>query len=168
MTHPTVTGADAASFAVVGDDCPSVLAPGGHCAIEVRFQPIAAGTLTAVLQVADGATAEATLTGRAFMVMGFLPPPIPAPPAALSFGTARLDLGKVKVRQQGKARTLRITNSGGSALLVKRVAVSGKHRKEVGRLESFVAVCFHVAAIVCRLYKLCNGWVLPDSFIETL
>lgn len=58
------------------------------------------------------------------------PTPPPAP-AAVSLGSGRLDLGKVAVRKQGKARTVTISNSGGSPLLVHSVSVIGKHRNDI-------------------------------------
>jgi hypothetical protein len=59
-------------------------------------------------------------------------PPGPAPAAAaLRLSTARVDLGKVKVRTPGKARTVLISNRGGTSLVVRSVGVTGKHRRDV-------------------------------------
>lgn len=124
----TLGGADSASFAILGDDCAAVVAPGESCAIDVSFQPPVAGQASAQLRIDDGATATATLVGTARAAPGI--PPAPAP-AVLTLGAARVDLGKVPVGKQGRSRTVRLTNTGGSPLLVQSVAVAGRHRKDV-------------------------------------
>jgi len=59
-------------------------------------------------------------------------PPGPAPAAAaLKLSTTRLDLGQVKVRKAGKARTVLISNGGGTPLVVQSVGAAGKQRKDV-------------------------------------
>lgn len=46
-----ISGAGAGNFSVTAGDCPAVIDIGGSCHIDVRFAPIAAGDLTAVLTV---------------------------------------------------------------------------------------------------------------------
>ncbi|HVM59325.1 MAG TPA: choice-of-anchor D domain-containing protein [Verrucomicrobiae bacterium] len=52
ITNVSLTGTDAAQFAVVGNTCASVPA-GGTCSISVRFTPASGGTFTASLMVFD-------------------------------------------------------------------------------------------------------------------
>jgi uncharacterized membrane protein len=52
ITNVTLTGTDAAQFAVVGNTCSSVPA-GGTCSVSVRFTPTSGGAYTASLMVFD-------------------------------------------------------------------------------------------------------------------
>ena len=50
----SLTGADAAQFAIAGDTCSSTMLPaGGACDIDVVFQPTAVGAMTAVVRAND-------------------------------------------------------------------------------------------------------------------
>jgi hypothetical protein len=53
-THAELSGADAADFAIGGNDCVDQrVAPGGHCTIQLRVTASGTGPLTALLKVED-------------------------------------------------------------------------------------------------------------------
>jgi hypothetical protein len=76
-----VTGANADDFLLSGDTCTGAdVAPGGSCALHVRFAPTATGARSALLEVrsnGDPSTAQVTLTGT-----GAAPPGGPGPAGA--------------------------------------------------------------------------------------
>jgi len=62
----SVGGGDAGAFGVTGNTCPSVLAPGNTCTLDVAFAPSNAGPANAVLTVESNAgSEEVTLSGTA-------------------------------------------------------------------------------------------------------
>lgn len=106
-------GVDAALFTITDNKCGGTLAANSSCAIQVVFNPTAAGSKTASLTVTDatpGSVAATTvLTGNA----------ISAPTAVI---TGTPNLGSVLVGQIGTASTFTLTNSGGAATGVLTVA----------------------------------------------
>ena len=96
------------------------------------YAPVAADlgrSLRAVVTATNVAGAQVVTTAAVGPVTA---PPGPSPAAAaLTLSTTRLDLGTVKVHKPGKARTVRISNVGGTPLVVQSIGVSGKHRKDV-------------------------------------
>jgi hypothetical protein len=66
LTSETITGTNATSFLKSATTCGSTLAASATCTVSVEFKPLAVGTLTASLSVADNATGSpqlVTLTG---------------------------------------------------------------------------------------------------------
>ena len=66
LTSETLTGTDASSFVISANTCSTSLAAGATCAVSVEFKPVASGSLTAALSIADSATGSpqtATLSG---------------------------------------------------------------------------------------------------------
>ena len=58
----TLSGANAAEFAIVGDDCTGLaLQPSATCRIDVRMRPTALGTKAATLAVSDGGGNDASI-----------------------------------------------------------------------------------------------------------
>ncbi|MGH2829884.1 MAG: choice-of-anchor D domain-containing protein [Actinomycetota bacterium] len=79
----TLTGTNAGDFAIVSDGCSGQsVAPGGSCLAGVRFQPTAAGSRTATLNVPSNAGSPRTvaLSGTA------VNPVVVASPTAVAFG----------------------------------------------------------------------------------
>ena len=70
ITSVTVTGANAASFALGTNGCGSTLAAGASCAISISLKPTAAGSDAASLTVIDSVgTQTSTLTGTGVAVV---------------------------------------------------------------------------------------------------
>jgi sugar lactone lactonase YvrE len=66
ISDVSLSGANAAEFAIASNDCGESLGAGASCTITVTFSPSAAGTATATLSVADNAASaaqSAALTG---------------------------------------------------------------------------------------------------------
>ena len=66
LTSETLTGTDASSYLISANTCGASLASNATCAVSIEFKPVATGTLTASLSVADNATGSPqtiTLTG---------------------------------------------------------------------------------------------------------
>jgi hypothetical protein len=61
LTSETITGTNATSFLKSATTCGTTLAAGASCTVSVEFKPLAVGTLTASLSVADNATGSPQL-----------------------------------------------------------------------------------------------------------
>lgn len=108
----TVTGADAADFAVFpGESCTTVvLRATEQCTVSVRFRPGAFGPRTAVLRVepARGGPVSVALTGIG----------VPAPASSFAATPARLDFGARGVLRVGPEQTVTVRNPGTAPLNV--------------------------------------------------
>ena len=101
---PSLSGADAASFDLVGSGCVK-LQPGGTCMVTVTFSPTTPGAKTAMVVVAGtpGGSISATLEGSGVAV------------GALTVSTSISALGSVVVGQTSTlASTFTVTNTGGT------------------------------------------------------
>jgi len=110
-----VTGTNASSF-VSTNNCGSNLPAGGSCAIQGEFAPTATGTLTAAITITDNAsstTQTVALSGSAFN------PPI----ASLSANA--IAFGNVTVGSSSGSQSVTLTNTGGAALSITSISVSG-------------------------------------------
>ncbi|HEX8926482.1 MAG TPA: choice-of-anchor D domain-containing protein [Terriglobales bacterium] len=124
------------SIATTGDfsqtnNCGNNLAAGASCAANVTFYPTASGTRTGTLSIADNASGSpqtVSLSGTG-VVAGTLIPNT----ASLSFGTVNVG--------QSSTQTLRVSNTGGSAVTVSAVGTTGS-----GISVSGVSIPFNVAA----------------------
>ena len=110
----TLTGAGMSAFVISHDDCSgATVAAGDSCTVDVAFDPGAAGSYTAQLSVPDNASGSPQtvgLTGSA------------EPGAGLS-GT--LDFGQVDPEQTSAAQDETVTNTGGAALTIGTVSITG-------------------------------------------
>ncbi len=113
------TGANAADFAQTSacPIAPATLAAGGTCSISVTFTPSASGAEAATLQVADdapGSPQGVLLTGTG----SGGPPAVTIAPASLPFGNQTVGTASA-------AQTVAITSSGGTALVISSIGISG-------------------------------------------
>jgi hypothetical protein len=114
---PTITGPDAADFAVVGTTCVAPLAAGESCTVGVRFTPSAAGARSATLNLPTNALVG---TGVALSGTGVTPaatPPGAAAPAANTVVVVRAPQSTVQARQ---VRALAVSN----LTVARRISVS--------------------------------------------
>jgi hypothetical protein len=110
-----VTGTNASSF-VFGSNCPSSMANGAACTIHGHFAPTTTGPLTAAVTIIDSATGSPqsiTLTGT-----GDARP-------AISLSANSFSFGLQQVGTQSASQQLTLTNTGGSALSVVGITVTG-------------------------------------------
>ena len=109
-----ITGTNPGDFAQT-NDCPSSLAAGADCTINVTFTPTVGGSRTATLTVSDdgpGSPHTATLTGTGT-----------APVVTFSSGT--LTFSTQPVGTTSAAQPVILTNTGGAPLTVASIAVTG-------------------------------------------
>ncbi len=98
--------------------CVGALAAAATCTVDVTFAPIAAGSLSATLQVNDdapGSPQTAALTGVATATV--------APTADLSLST--LTFPATLSGTPSASQTVTLTNNGGAALAITSIAVTG-------------------------------------------
>ncbi|HYR35149.1 MAG TPA: choice-of-anchor D domain-containing protein [Burkholderiales bacterium] len=62
------------------DNCPSVLAPGSHCAVSISFTPVDTSTVTGSVTVNDDSGNQGSIQLVPLSGTGTLPPPPPPPP----------------------------------------------------------------------------------------
>ena len=113
----SITGTNSGDFAQT-NNCPlspSTLAASTSCTINVTFTPTATGARSGTLSVADNAagspqTASLTGTGTA--------PSVSLSPASVSFGSQA-------VNTTSAAQAVTLTNSGGSALTISSISITG-------------------------------------------
>lgn len=109
----TFTGANPGDFAATG--CAAAVAPGGTCVISVTFTPTVAGARSATLQIASNATNGL----QTIAVSGTgLAAPTATPSGAVTFPPQAVNSTSVPMN-------VSLTNSGGSALSITSVALSG-------------------------------------------
>ena len=102
---PSLTGADAASFVLVGTGCVTRLQPGASCVVTVMFSPATPGAKTATVVVGGtpGGSISASLEGAGVAV------------GALTVSASLSALGNVVIGQTSTlASTFTVTNSGGT------------------------------------------------------
>ncbi len=112
LQTPTVTS----DYVIAGNTCPASLAPGANCAIQVAFDPTAAGdrpgTLTVPANVAGG-QATAALDGTGLT------------PAALTLTPASLAFPDTAQGTTSASQSLTVKNTGGSTAQLTGTSVSG-------------------------------------------
>jgi hypothetical protein len=128
----SIDGAGASQFSVTSQPGATVAA-GGSTTFIVRFAPSATGAKSATLHVVsndpDESPYDITLTGTGF---------IPAPEVTVQFpkgsnltdGSAKINLGKVKVKKSGTAKTFTIKNLGTANLTGLKLTKNGKNSKD--------------------------------------
>lgn len=107
------TGADAGDFAQT-DNCPSSMAPGTKCTINVTFTPAALGPRAATLNVNDNAASSP----QTVALSGTGVPPVTLTPTSLGFGNQAVDTTST-------AKTVTLTNNLTTPLTISSVAASG-------------------------------------------
>jgi hypothetical protein len=126
LTSGTVTGTDAADFALSGGSCGfygNVLVPGASCYVSVYLTPAAAGSRTATLSLVDSVgtqTVAVTGTGAASLT-GVLPAPVGLAFDQVPVGSSSTSAQYVYLHNYNttalKVATAKIS-SGGSAFLI--------------------------------------------------
>ena len=88
MGDPVIVGGEG-QFALVGNECPSQLAPGESCAVKTRFTPASGGAQTGTLDVPVGdqflVRFELITADCEEYTVRIKPPPIPEPKSRSSF-----------------------------------------------------------------------------------
>ncbi len=109
-----ITGTNATSFAQT-NNCGASVAVGASCQIKVVFKPVASGSLTASIGIADnafGSPQAVTLTGTGL-----------APAIKLSVST--LTYTALPVGKTSYSKPVTLKNTGNSALAISSIAVKG-------------------------------------------
>ena len=115
----TIAGADASSF-LKTTTCAATLAPGASCNAKVTFKPVASGTLTATLEIADNATGspqKVALVGTG------------ASAAAIVLTPATLSFPNTATGTTSSAQTVTVANSTSTAVAIKSIAIKGTDPK---------------------------------------
>lgn len=115
LTSETLTGTDASSFVISANSCTTSLYRGTSCSVSIEFKPLAAGTLTAKLSLADNAsgtpqTVTLTGTGAASAVT--------VSPTSLTFAST------VKGTTTA-AQTVTVKNTGTTSLTLSSETITG-------------------------------------------
>jgi hypothetical protein len=109
----SITGADAGDFAQT-NTCGTSVAAGASCTINVTFTPTEAGTRTAAVSVSDGGGGSP----QTVALTGTTGPSVTLAPTSLTF--AGQNVGTTSAPQM-----VTLTNSGGSALGVTSISITG-------------------------------------------
>jgi len=103
-----------AGFSVASTTCPSSLAAGSSCTVNVAFSPSTAGTASGTLSLAtSGGVQSVTLSGTGQQVSGS------ASPSALTFGVQALNT-------QSAAQPVTVSNTGNLALGITSISTTGQ------------------------------------------
>jgi sugar lactone lactonase YvrE len=118
VTSISLTGANAAEFAIASKTCGSSVAAGASCTIAVTFSPTSTGTSQAILSVTDnanGSPQSSTISGNGTAAA--------APAATLT--PANLDFGSVETGTKSTAQNATLTNTGNAALAISGITLTG-------------------------------------------
>ncbi len=121
----SVVGPNAADFSET-TNCPPTLAPNANCAINVVFQPTAAGTIGASLRIADNAAnspQDVALNASATQ-----------PAVALS--TPSINFGNQAVGTLSAAVSVTVTNSGNGPLVMSGISLSGANAGDFTEIDN--------------------------------
>ncbi len=117
ISSVTVTGFATNDFLVTQTCTNGPLAPGGTCAINVAFAPLAGGTRSATLVIADDAAGSPTTLSLTGIGTALLP--------AICFSSSSVDFGSVGVGLTGSVQSVTITNCGTAALVISNLTLTG-------------------------------------------
>lgn len=115
FTGFTISGTNAADFAITANTCGATLASGVSCQISVTFTPSAAGSRTASLNLADDATGSpqsVALSGTSSTIVFTLRP------GAITFPV-------ITVGSSSGAVTVTVTNIGIASATISSIAIGG-------------------------------------------
>lgn len=113
----SVTGANAAAFPQT-NNCPSALVPEFSCTISVKFAPIAIGTQTASLSIADNAAGSPQTISLSGTGAAGTAPVVTFTPSSLTFAN-------VPVNTASTPQMATLQNTGAAALSISSIAASG-------------------------------------------
>jgi len=120
----TLTGS--ATFSESGTTCGTTLAAGSNCTIPVNFTPVAAGTVTGTLSVADNAAGSpqtVALTGAGAVPLATLSATSVTFPATLQGSTS-------------SPLTVTLTNSGSATLTISTITLGGTNAANFGETNN--------------------------------
>lgn len=116
-----LSGSNAADFAQT-NNCPTSLAAGANCTLNITFTPAATGARTATLTLtnnADTSPQTVALTGTGYVQA-----------AAVSLNPTSLNFGNQNVGATSSAQTVTLTNSGTAALSISAISVTGTNASD--------------------------------------
>jgi hypothetical protein len=111
-----ISGVTASDAFTVANDCPATLAPGSSCVLSMSFSPTATGDASGVLTIGDnasGGSQNVPVHG-----VGIGEPAASVSPSSLSFASQN-------VGTTSAGATVTLLNSGGAAMNIASVTVSG-------------------------------------------
>jgi hypothetical protein len=111
----SVTGTNAADFAITANTCPASLAAGANCTITSTFTPSVTGAESAAIAIADnalGSPQTITLTGT-----GVVP--------AASLSPSNLTFPSTQIGLTSATQIVTIANSGGAPMTITGVSLAG-------------------------------------------
>ncbi|MGA2808084.1 MAG: choice-of-anchor D domain-containing protein [Terracidiphilus sp.] len=132
ISSVSFTGASATSYSQT-NTCGSTLAASASCTISITFKPVAAGTLTASLSLADNAAASpqsVALTGTGIAPL----PAVTLSTKSLSFPVTVINASAGYARSPAQAITL--TNSGSAALNLTSITLSGTNPTSFSQMNN--------------------------------
>ena len=112
----SITGTNVTDFASTDNCVGSPVVPGSYCTVQVTFAPLAAGTLTATLNIgdnADGSPQSISLSGT-----GFNAPAVSLSSNSLLFPSQAAGSSSV-------SQSVILTNTGSATLTISSIAVTG-------------------------------------------
>ena len=119
LTSITSNGANANDFAET-NTCGTGVAAGASCTINVTFIPTAAGTRTAAVNIVDNAGTQSISLSGTGVAAG---PAVQLMPTSLSFGVQPVGVAS-------SAHTINVANTGGSALSITSIGITGTNRTD--------------------------------------
>jgi hypothetical protein len=117
ITGITVTGANPGDYAQT-NNCPATLIPDFSCNIAVTFKPLATGTRTASISIADNVTPSpqtVALTGTG----------APGTTPLVTFTPSSLTFSNVPLNTASASQMSTLQNTGAAALSISNIAASG-------------------------------------------
>ncbi|MBV9268867.1 MAG: DUF2341 domain-containing protein, partial [Acidobacteriaceae bacterium] len=118
ISGASITGPNAADFAIASNGCPATLAVGSSCQISVSFTPIAGGTRSATLNIAVGSPNSPEVVS--LVGAGLATPQASLTPSALVF--SNISIGNASASQ-----TVTLSNPGNWPLAISNVAITGQN-----------------------------------------
>ncbi|HTS11879.1 MAG TPA: choice-of-anchor D domain-containing protein [Candidatus Limnocylindrales bacterium] len=121
----SVAGSNSGDFAEL-NNCPPSLGAGANCTVNVTFEPVAAGTRTASIHIADDAPNSpqtVSLTGTALQ-------------AGVSVSPVSVSFGNQAAGTASAATAVTVTNSGTGALVITRISTSGTNAADFSETDN--------------------------------
>jgi len=127
VTGVSITGTNASSFSQT-NTCGTSVAIGASCAITLTFKPVAAGALTATVNIADNAFGSPQTVALSGTEQGQVP--------TISLSATGLSFGSVKLGATSASQSVTLTNTGTAPLAITSIAVTGADASSFGFANS--------------------------------
>jgi len=131
ITSITITGANAADFSLQPSTCGSSVPAGGSCQIPVTFAPLADGSLSASISVADNGGGSPQTVSLAGTGSGSA--------AIVTVSPTSLNFGSVNVGSTSTAQTVTLSNIGNANLTITSIAPGTSNYGETNTCGSSLA-----------------------------